>query len=351
MVTTRATLANTTVRLARRPNGVPEHGDWTIADEPAERPAPGEVLVETLYISVDPAMRAWVSGAQTYRDPVVPGDIMPASAAGRVVESRDKRYGVGDLVVGDLGVQRYAVRPARALERITAPVDDLALYLGVLGTAGITAYIGLHDIGRLETTDTVLVSGAAGAVGSAAGQVARAFGARVIGIAGGPDKCRYVVDALGFDACLDHRDPELVGRLSAAAPEGIDLYFDNVGGRVLEAALANLARGARIILCGAVSQYNSERMAGPSNYMELLIKRASMTGFVIFDHRTRFEQARAELSDLRARGELRADVHLREGLNQFPSALRDLFAGTNRGKVLLQTTTNDADRAEVGATQ
>ncbi|EME18538.1 NADP-dependent oxidoreductase [Rhodococcus triatomae] len=351
MVTTLHTQTNTTVRLARRPSGMPEDNDWSIADEPVERPDPGEVLVETLYVSVDPAMRAWVSGAQTYRAPVNPGDIMPAAAAGRVIESRDAALEVGDLVTGDLGVQRYAVRPARVLERITAPVDALPEHLGVLGIAGITAYIGLHDIGRLKPGDTLVVSGAAGAVGSAAGQIARAFGARVIGIAGGEEKCRYVVDDLGFDACLDHRDPELASALSAAAPKGIDVYFDNVGGDVLEAALDNLARGARIILCGAVSQYNSERMAGPSNYMELLIKRASMTGFVVFDHRDRFDQARAELSALLSRGELRADLHIRQGLHQFPTALRDLFTGTNRGKVLLKTTTNNADRAENGATR
>lgn len=334
---------NTTVRLARRPQGMPEDRDWLIADEPMPRPSVGEVLVESLYVSVDPAMRAWVSGAQTYRDPVNPGDLMPALAAGRVIESNTDWFGIGDLVIGDLGVQQFAVRSARALEAAEGPASALPAQLGVLGTAGITAFIGVHEIGRLKPGDTLVVSAAAGAVGSVVGQLARAHGARAVGIAGGEAKCRYVVDTLGFDDCLDHRDGSLSELLATATPGGIDVYFDNVGGPVLEAVLANLAPRARVVLCGAASQYNSERMAGPSNYMELLVKRATMTGFVIFDHRADFARAKKHLSSLIQSEGLYADVHMHDGLHRFPVALRDLFTGANRGKVLLQMTSENAE--------
>lgn len=327
------------VRLARRPVGVPKTSDWVIerADVPAPRPE--DVLVEVLYVSVDPAMRAWVSGARTYREPVEVGDLVPAAGIGRVLVSRSSRLPVGSIVTGDLGVRSHATLAARGLLELgDVPDSDLPCHLGAMGIPGLTAWVGLHTVATMRSDDTVLISGAAGAVGSIAGQLAKARGAWVVGVAGGPEKCRYVVETLGFDACVDHRSADLGAEVAQAAPNGVDVYFDNVGGQVLEAALANLARGARVVLCGAISQYNQTTMVGPANYMELLVARASMTGFLVFDHAEEFARARAEIDGLLVAGSLHVDTHIRHGIESFPDALADLFAGNNLGKVLVRVT-------------
>lgn len=327
------------VRLARRPAGMPVAADWSIDRIAVLAPGPEEVIVEVLYISVDPAMRAWVGGARTYLEPVEVGDLVPAAGIGRVLVSRADRCPVGSIVTGDFGVRGHATVGARGLLVLGEVADqDLPSYLGVLGVPGLTAWIGLHAVAAMRSGDTVLVSGAAGAVGSVAGQLAKAGGARVVGVAGGAAKCRYVVEVLGFDACVDHRSGTLSADVTAATPGGIDVYFDNVGGPVLEAALANLARGARIALCGAISQYNEAAMVGPSNYMELLVARATMTGFLVFDHADVFDRARAEISALLRAGTLHVDTHVCQGIESFPDAFADLFAGNNYGKVLVRVT-------------
>lgn len=328
---------STQVRLARRPVGVPDRSDWVIDRASVPAPGPEDVVVEVLYISVDPAMRAWVSGTRTYREPVVVGDLVPAAGIGRVLVSRTARLPVGSIVTGDLGVRSHATIGVRGLLVLgDVPDSDLPSYLGVLGIPGLTAWVGLHTVARMRSDDTVLVSGAAGAVGSIAGQLAKARGARVVGVAGGLEKCRYVVDTLGFDACIDHRSADLGLEVAQAAPSGVDVYFDNIGGQVLEAALANLSRGARVVLCGAISQYNQATMVGPANYMELLVARASMTGFLVLDHADVFAPARAEIDALLTAGSLHVDMHIRHGIGSFPDALADLFAGNNLGKVLVR---------------
>lgn len=333
------TLINSQVRLARRPVGVPVDEDWSIEKSPVTEPGLGQVLVGVLYASVDPAMRAWVSGARTYREPVEIGDLVPAAGIGRVLSSQSDILAVGDLVTGDLGIQRYATVDARSLMSLgDVPDTELPFQLSVLGIPGLTAWVGLHAVAELKAGETALISGAAGAVGSVAGQLARARGARVVGVAGGPAKCDHVVNRLGFDACVDHRSPTMADDLANVLPDGVDVFFDNVGGAVLEAALDNLARGARILLCGAISQYNAPMMAGPANYMQLLVARASMTGFLVFDHARRFGEARREISDLLRSDVMHVDTHLRDGLEAFPDALRGLFEGSNYGKVLLRVT-------------
>jgi NADPH-dependent curcumin reductase CurA len=246
------TLVNTQCRLAARPVGLPNITDWEIVEGPVESPADGEFLVRVEYVSVDPAMRTWMNAGRSYVPPVELGEVMRAGGVGRVVESRNANFAVGEEVYGVFGVQRYAVSDGRGLTRVDTAIAPAPVHLGVLGVSGLTAYFGLLDVGRPEPGQTVVVSGAAGSVGSIAGQIARIKGCRAIGIAGGEEKCRWLVEDLGFDAAIDYKAANLREQLKAQAPNGIDVFFDNVGGEALEAALARLARGARVVLCGAV---------------------------------------------------------------------------------------------------
>jgi len=336
------TLVNTQCRLAARPVGLPKRSDWEIVEEPAAEPGDGEVLVEVQFISVDPAMRGWMNAGRSYVPAVEIGEVMRAGGIGEVVESRDPAYAVGDHVYGTLGVQRFGVVAGRGLTRVDLSQAPAPVQLGVLGMSGLTAYFGLLDIGKPEPGQTVLVSGAAGAVGSIAGQIARIKGCRVIGIAGGSEKCRWLVEELGFDAALDYKSEGLRSELRKAAPDGIDVYFDNVGGEILELALSQLARGARIVLSGAISQYNATEMPrGPANYMQLLVARASMTGFVIFDFAKRYGEGQAAMAQWLKTGELRSrEEVVSGGVDDFPDVLLRLFRGENTGKLMLALTSN-----------
>lgn len=334
---------NRRILLRTRPTGRPDASTWQL-DQPAV-PTPGEseFLVRLSFVSVDPAMRAWISGQRTYRPPVQPGELMPAAGVGRVVASRHPKFLVGETVTGAFGVQEYALSTGAGVVRVDARRAPPEEYLGLLGTAGLTAHIGLFTIGRVRPGDTVVVSGAAGAVGSVVGQLARIAGARAVGIAGGEAKCRYVARELGFDACVDRRGPALDAALRAACPAGIDVLFDNVGGAVLEAGLDNIARGARVVLCGAISQYDDERMRGPANYMQLLVQRASMTGFLVFDHIEEFGRIVTELLRRRDEGTLRADTYVIDGIENFSTAFDGLFDGANRGKTVLRVATSGTE--------
>lgn len=327
---------NRQIRLAARPRGIPVDSDWEFTERPVAAPEAGEILVRILLVSLDPAMRVWINGRHTYIPPIEPGDLMNAYAIGCVVQSRNTAFAEGTYVTGFLGVQEYAVSDGRGLLTVDPSLAPLHAYLGVLGTSGLSAYFGLFDVGRAEAGDTVVVSGAAGSVGEIVGQLAKLRGCRVIGIAGGAAKCARVVDELGFDACIDYHSEEVAAAIAEHCPRGADVYFDNVGGEILEAALANLRRGARVVLCGAISQYNEGSTRGPRNYLELLVKRASMTGFLVFDYATRFPEATRELAGWLDDGRLggRMDVH--RGLERFPSALRGLFTGANNGKAVLR---------------
>ncbi|CAM5630224.1 NADP-dependent oxidoreductase [Streptomyces viridochromogenes] len=328
---------NHQVRLAARPVGEPRPTDWEHTREPAGEPADGEFLVQVLYLSIDPAMRGWMNAGRSYIRPVEIGEVMRAGAIGRVIASRHPGFAVGDHVSGSFGVQEYCVSDGRGVTTVDPAAAPLPTYLGALGMSGLTAYFGLVDIGRPEPGQTVVVSGAAGAVGSVAGQVAKALGCRVVGIAGGEEKCRLVVDEFGFDAAIDYRGEDIRKALRTHAPDGVDVYFDNVGGDVLDAVLPRLARGARVIVCGAVSQYNSTEPKGPANYLSLLVNRATMTGMVVFDYADRYAEGVARLAAWRAEGRLTSMEDVATGgVAAFPDTLMRLFRGENRGKLVLK---------------
>ncbi|MEO8813858.1 MAG: NADP-dependent oxidoreductase [Mycobacterium sp.] len=331
------TLVNTVCRLAARPTGLPMPSDWDVVDEPAGNPAEGEFLVRVEYLSIDPAMRTWMNAGRSYVPPVEIGEVMRAGGIGRVIDSRHPDFAVGDEVFGTFGVQRYALSDGGGVTAVDTTLAPAPVHLGALGISGLTAYFGLLEVGRPQPGQTVVVSAAAGSVGSIAGQIARINGCRTIGIAGGEEKCRWLVEELGFDAAIDYKAGELRAQLKTHAPNGIDVFFDNVGGEALEAALARLARGARVVLCGAVSQYNAAgELRGPANYMQLLVARASMTGFVIFDYADRYAEGVAQLTNWLHSGELRSREQIIHGVvGDFPEVLLALFHGQNAGKLVL----------------
>ncbi len=330
--------ANRQFRLAARPQGLPKAGDWDLTEEPVAEPGEGEVVVKLLYISLDPAMRGWMNDARSYIPPVGIGEVMRALAAGEVVASNHPELSAGDHVTGLLGVQEYAVVDGNAVMKVDTDLAPLPVYLGTLGMPGMTAYFGLLEIGRPEAGETVVVSGAAGAVGGLVGQIAKLKGARAVGIAGGAAKCAHVVDDLGFDACVDYKAGGIDAGLGEHCPDGIDVYFDNVGGEVLDAALARLAREARVIICGAISQYNAtDAIEGPSNYLSLLVNHASMTGFVVSDYGSRYAEGAQEMASWLADGSLTSREDVAEGFDGFPDTLLRLFRGENTGKLVLKT--------------
>lgn len=328
---------NRQFRLARRPTGLPVREDWNLTTEPVPAPAEGQFVVKVDYISLDPAMRGWMNEGKSYIPPVGLGEVMRAGAAGTVVESRHPNFKPGDTVSGGFGVQEYAVSDGKGVVKVDTRLAPLPVYLGTLGMPGMTAYFGLLEIGKPQPGQTVVVSGAAGAVGTVVGQIAKIKGCRVVGIAGGRDKCDWLVKELGFDAAIDYKAEDVRKALKAAAPAGIDVYFDNVGGDILDAALANLARGARIVICGAISQYNNTTpVKGPSNYLALLVNRASMTGMVVFDYADRYAVAAREMAGWMMEGKLKARSDVVEGFETFPETLLKLFKGENTGKLVLK---------------
>jgi NADPH-dependent curcumin reductase CurA len=336
MPMTDITPTNRQWRLAARPHGLPVASDWDFRSEAIPSPGEGELLVRVLFISLDPAMRGWMNEGRSYIPPVGIGEVMRALGAGEVVESRHPAFSAGDHVTGSFGVQAYALSDGSGVTRVSTDLAPLTTYLSVLGMTGMTAYFGLLDIGKPVAGDTVVVSGAAGAVGMVVGQIAKLKGCRVVGIAGGPEKCRFIVDELGFDAAIDYKSEDVRIALREQCPDRINVYFDNVGGDVLDAALTRLARHARIVICGSVSQYNNEGPArGPANYMALLVDRARMEGFLVFDFAARYQEAGAEMAGWIAEGRLRSLEDVVTGLESFPNTLLRLFRGENFGKLIL----------------
>jgi len=330
-----AATINRQFRLAVRPVGLPRRSDFNLVEEPVPTHGDGEFVVRVQYISLDPAMRGWMNEGRSYIAPVAIGEVMRAIGVGRVVASNDPALSVGDHVSGMLGVQEYAVVPAAGLIKVDPSVAPLPTWLGALGMPGMTAYFGLLDIGKPEPGQTVVVSGAAGAVGHLVGQIARIKGARAVGIAGGSDKCNHLSD-LGFDATIDYKAGDIAAALHKHCPDGIDVYFDNVGGEILDAALAQLTRHARVVICGAISQYNSvQAVKGPANYLSLLVNHATMTGFVVSDYFRQWPEGGAQMGEWLARGELKTHEHVVEGLETFPDTLLMLFSGENSGKLVL----------------
>jgi len=327
---------NRQVRLKRRPTGAPATDDFEIVDAPMPDPAAGEALVRGIYLSLDPYMRGRMSAARSYARPVEVGAVMEGRVVGRVVRSSDPGFRAGDYVLGGYGWQLYSAVPANGLVKLEPNEAPLSTALGVLGMPGLTAYVGLSDIGRPRRGETVVVSAASGAVGAVVGQLAKRAGARAVGIAGGADKCRYVEGELGFDACIDHRSIDLGAALDRACLDGIDVYWENVGGAVQQAVFPRLNDFGRMVMCGMVSEYNDvEPRPGP-NLMAAVRKRLKIQGFIVSDGWQRFGEYRAMAAPLVRSGELKYREDIVDGLDRAPEAFIGLLAGRNFGKLLIK---------------
>jgi NADPH-dependent curcumin reductase CurA len=336
-----ATTMNQTIQLAARPVGMPKPSDWNFISEPVREIGDGEIVVKVLFLSLDPAMRGWMNEGKSYIRPVAIGEVMRAGGIGKVIASKSPKFAIGDIVSGSLGVQQYWVGAASdktaGLYKVDPNAAPLPAYLNALGMPGMTGYFGLLDVGMPKAGETVVVSGAAGAVGQTVGQVAKHKGCRVVGIAGGKDKCDFVVNELGFDACIDYKNESVKDGLKAHCPNGVDIYFDNVGGDILDTVLTRINLKARIIICGAISQYNNTTpVKGPANYLSLLVNRARMEGIVVFDYADRYPVAVAEMAKWMKEGSFKTREDIVEGLEKFPDALLMLFEGKNFGKLVLQ---------------
>jgi hypothetical protein len=325
------------VHLAQRPVGLPDAATWEVRETELDEPGDGEVLVQVSHLSLDPAMRGWLNDVRSYVPPVDVGAVMRASGVGVVVRSHHASFSEGDVVTGLTSVADHAVMSGEHLTTVDLDVAPAATWLGALGMPGMTAWFGLFDVASAQPGETVVVSGAAGAVGSVVGQLAKAHGCRVIGIAGGPDKCAWLTDDLGFDAAIDYREGPVHRALRTVAPDGIDVYFDNVGGEMLDSALRSIRLGARIAICGAISTYNAtEPVPGPAHYMSLLVNRASMAGFLVFDYEDRYAEAVAGISTMISDGSLIAREQVVQGrVDDFGQTLLMLFSGDNTGKLVL----------------
>ncbi len=323
--------------LTTRPQGMPKRSDFTWETVPAPEPKDGEVLVRIHYISLDPAMRGWMRDGRSYIPPVKLGEVMRAGAVGEVVASRDPKFREGDYAVGTFGMQDYAIASAATAQKVDANAAPLPLYLSALGMPGMTAYFGLLDVGAPKAGETVVVSAASGAVGALVGQIARIKGCRVVGLAGGAEKCAYVKDTLGFDAVIDYKNEDVGQGLSTHCPKGIDVYFDNVGGQILDEVLGRIARHARIVICGAISQYNSSAVEGPKNYMMLLVQHARMEGFVVFDYAQRYAEGMQAMAGWLKDGSLKTKEDIVDGLETFPETFLKLFTGENFGKLSIKS--------------
>ncbi len=342
-----ATLVNHQTRLAARPMGLPKRDGWSFTTEAVTEPAAGGIVVKTLSLSLDPAMRGWMNEGKSYIPPVGIGEVMRAGGIGKVIASANPKFAVGDTVTAPLGVQEYAAFDEVGIKRggvakIDTRMGSINQWLNVLGMPGMTAYFGLMDVGQPGLTkagETLVVSGAAGAVGQTVGQLAKIKGCRVVGIAGGKAKCDWVVNELGFDACIDYKaSPSSVKEgLKEHCPNGVDIYFDNVGGEILDTVLTRINKKARIIICGAISQYNNTTaVQGPKNYLSLLVNRARMEGIVVFDYADRYGIAIAEMAAYLRDGTMKSKEDVVVGLDTFPESLLKLFNGENFGKLVLQ---------------
>jgi NADPH-dependent curcumin reductase CurA len=325
--------------LAQRPSGMVDSSTVRLEDEPVPEPGPGQALVRIRYLSIDPTIRTWMNDAAGYLPPIAIGAVIRSAGIAEVVATNSDRFREGDLVFGMTGWQDYTIagKEAGDFQVLPAGIDPPSA-LNVFGITGLTAYFGLLDVGRVKAGDTVAVSGAAGATGSMVGQIARILGAaKVIGIAGSDAKCDWVVDELAFDAAVNYRTDDVKARLKELCPNGIDLYFDNVGGELLDICLGQLALRGRVVLCGAISTYNSKKRAtGPANYRNLITRRGRMEGFIILDYADRYPEAQLQLATWIAEGRISHREHIVDGLERAPEALNLLFTGGNTGKVIVR---------------
>ena len=330
-------MKNKQLLLQKRPVGLPSEDTWKLVETNIPEPGDGEFLIQCEYVSLDPAMRGWLDDRRSYIPPVQIDEVMRAGGVGKVIASKHPDFSEGDFVYGQTGVQQYVVTNGKGYHKVDPRLAPLPMYTGTLGMTGMTAYFGILEVGELKEGDAVFVSGAAGAVGSVVGQIAKIKNCHVIGIAGGAEKCNYLVDVLGFDGAIDYKNENVRHRLKELCPKGIDVYFDNVGGEILDIALTRLRMHARIVICGAISQYNNKMaIKGPSNYLSLLVNRATMQGMVVFDWAKRYGEAAQQMGMWMAQGKLKSKEDIYEGIENFPETFNRLFTGNKMGKLVLK---------------
>ncbi len=328
---------NKRILLASRPMGMPTCDNFRLDEVPVPTPTKGEALVQVEMISLDPAMRGWMNEGTTYIRGIALGEVMRAFAAGRVVQScHHSAITSGDYVSGLLGAQTYAVVPAHQLTRLDLSRGPLEWHLGILGMPGMTAYFGLLERGKPQPGETVFISGAAGIIGSTVGQIAKIKGCRAVGTTGSEEKCRYLLEECGFDGAINYKTEDVEARIRELCPNGIDILYDNVGGDTLDAGLAHLAQGARVVICGAISQYNEPAVRGPRNYMKIVTARGTLSGIIVFDFQEHYPEAVAQLSQWLKNGQMHTRTDFVEGIENFYPALMKLYTGTNFGKVILK---------------
>jgi hypothetical protein len=329
---------NKQVIFKNRPIGNPDEHTWLLEEHPISELKEGEVLIQHHYISLDPAMRGWMNDSKSYLPPVAINDVMRSGSIGKVIKTTPSaKFNVGDCVSGWGGVQQYVVSTGDNWHKVDENLAPMPLYLGTLGMPGMTAYFGILEVGKIKEGDIVLVSGAAGAVGSVVGQIAKIKGCTVIGIAGGKDKCDYLVNELGFDAAIDYKSENIYTALNEKCPKGVDVYFDNVGGEILNAALTKLRMHARVVICGAISQYNNKsKINGPSNYLSLLVTRSTMQGMVVMDYAKEYEKAARDMGTWMQQGKLTSKEAIFSGIENFSETYQRLFSGDKKGKLILK---------------
>jgi len=305
-----------------------------------------EILVKNIYLSLDPAMRGWMDDRKSYIPPVKIGEVMRGNTVGEVIKSKNKLFAVGEYVTGVFGWQEYTISNGRGISKVL-PGVPLTTMLGLLGITGLTAYFGLLEVGKPKAAETVLISGAAGATGSVVGQIAKIMGCRVVGIAGGEAKCKQLIEDYGFDAAVNYKSGNMSKEIQKACPNGVDIFFDNVGGDILDAAIKRINKGARIVICGAISQYNNTQPAPLNGYLSLLVNSARMEGFIVFDYRKRYDEAIGNLYEWMKEGKIKQKVDIVDGLENAPKALLKLFEGLNNGKLLIKIAPSDYYKAKL----
>lgn len=323
--------------LVKRPVGFPTKETWSLEESLIPELNSGEILIENHYISLDPAMRGWINNTRSYIPPVELNSVMRSGSVGKVIQvNGTTKFKIGDYVSGWGGVQLYSISDGEGYFKVDPNKAPIPKYLGILGMPGMTAYFGILEVGKLKKNDVVLVSGAAGAVGSIVGQIAKLKGASVVGIAGGKEKCDYLTDELGFDGAIDYKNESIQKGIKKNCPKGIDIYFDNVGGEILDDALIFLRRNARVVICGAISQYNSMEVQGPKNYLSLLVNRASMKGMVVFDYADRYQEAFENMTKWIKERKLKSNEDIYDGIDNFHQTFSRLFSGKKLGKLVLK---------------
>ncbi|WP_109437743.1 NADP-dependent oxidoreductase [Aquimarina sp. AU119] len=331
-------MMNKQLIFKKRPVGLPASDTWELQSNPIPELKEGEVLIQQHYVSLDPAMRGWMNDAKSYIEPIQIDDVMRAGSVGKVIKvNNHPKYKEGDYLTGWGGVQQYVVTNGENWYPVDSNLAPLPMYIGTLGMPGMTAYFGILEAGKIKEGDIVLVSGAAGAVGSIVGQIAKIKGCRVIGIAGGKEKCKYLIDELGFDSAIDYKSENIYEALKRECPKGLDVYFDNVGGEILDAALSRLRLNARVIICGAISQYNNkEAIKGPANYLSLLVNRATMQGILVMDYAKDYAKAAMQMGGWIAQGKLKSKEDIYDGIENFHETFLRLFSGDKKGKLVLK---------------